>query len=82
MFVLRALLRRQWAAAVAFTAFWTMFVALANERAWEGALVGFLFFGTAAVVVLLIVEVVFLIVEIVQQCVVQCSLLRWVEGRG
>jgi hypothetical protein len=52
LFVLRALLRKQWAAAAAFTAFWTMFVALGNERAWEGALVGFLFFGTAAFVVL------------------------------
>ena len=52
LFVLRVLLRNQWAAAIAFTAFWTIFNALGNDRAWVGALVGLLFFGTAAFVIL------------------------------
>jgi serine/threonine-protein kinase len=52
LFVLRVLLRNQWAAAIAFTVFWTIFVALGSQPAWEGAVVGFLLFGSTAFVVL------------------------------
>jgi serine/threonine-protein kinase len=52
LFVLRVILRRQWAGAVAFTAFFTILNALGNDHAWIGALVGCLYFGTAAVVIL------------------------------
>jgi hypothetical protein len=51
LFVLRVLLRNQWAAAIAFTAFWTLVNALGNDRAWVGALAGLLYFGTASFVV-------------------------------
>ena len=51
LFVLRMTLRSQWAAMIAFTAFFTLFNALGNERVWLGGLLGLLYFGTAAFVI-------------------------------
>jgi len=51
LFTLRMLLRRQWAAVVAFTAFFTLLNALGNDEVWVGAVVGLLYFGTAAFVI-------------------------------
>jgi hypothetical protein len=51
LFLLRVLLRNQWAAAIAFTAFWTTLTALGNDSMWAGALAGLLFYGTAAFVI-------------------------------
>jgi hypothetical protein len=51
LFILRMLLRRQWAAVVAFTAFFTLLNALGNDEVWVGAAVGLLYFGTAAFVI-------------------------------
>jgi serine/threonine-protein kinase len=51
LFVLRMLLRSQWAAIVAFTAFFTLLNALGNERMWLGGVIGLLYFGTAAFVI-------------------------------
>jgi serine/threonine protein kinase len=51
LFVLRMLLRRQWAAMIAFTAFFTLLNALGNERVWLGGMIGLLYFGTAAFVI-------------------------------
>jgi hypothetical protein len=52
LFVLRVLLRSQWAAALAFVAMFTVLNALGNDSPWLGALMGFAYFGTGAVVVL------------------------------
>ncbi|HTG99484.1 MAG TPA: serine/threonine-protein kinase [Vicinamibacterales bacterium] len=52
LFVLRVLLRNQWAAALAFVGMFTLLNALSNERPWLGALMGFTYFGTGAIVVL------------------------------
>jgi hypothetical protein len=53
LFALRVVLRNQWAAALAFTGIFTVLNALGNEqRPWIGALMGFLYFGSGAVVVL------------------------------
>jgi serine/threonine-protein kinase len=51
LFVMRMMLRRQWAAVIAFTAFFTVLQALGNERMWVGVVLGLLYFGTAAVVI-------------------------------
>jgi hypothetical protein len=51
LFILRMLLRNQWAAVIAFTAFFTVLNALGNERVWLGGLIGLLYFGTAAFVI-------------------------------
>jgi hypothetical protein len=51
LFVLRMMLRNQWAAMIAFTAFFTLFNALGNDRVWLGGLIGLLYFGTAAFVI-------------------------------
>src|SRR5688572_9722326 len=51
LFVLRMLLRSQWAAIIAFTAFFTLLNALGNDRVWLGGLIGLLYFGTAAFVI-------------------------------
>jgi hypothetical protein len=51
LFSLRMLLRSQWAAVLAFTAFFTLLNALGNERMWLGAVIGVLYFGTAAFVI-------------------------------
>ena len=51
LFVLRMLLRSQWAAMVAFTAFFTLLNALGNDRVWLGGVIGLLYFGTAAFVI-------------------------------
>jgi serine/threonine-protein kinase len=51
LFVLRMLLRGQWAAMIAFTAFFTLLNALGNDRVWLGGLIGVLYFGTAALVI-------------------------------
>ena len=51
LFVLRMLLRSQWAAMIAFTAFFTVLNALGNERVWLGGVIGLLYFGTAALVI-------------------------------
>ncbi len=51
LFALRMLLRRQWAAIAAFTAFFTLLNALGNERVWLGGTIGLLYFGTAAFVI-------------------------------
>jgi serine/threonine-protein kinase len=51
LFVLRMLLRSQWAAIIAFTAFFTVLNALGNDRVWLGGVIGLLYFGTAAFVI-------------------------------
>ena len=51
LFVLRMMLRTQWAAVIAFTAFFTLLNALGNDEVWLGGLVGLLYFGTAAFVI-------------------------------
>jgi hypothetical protein len=51
LFALRMMLRSQWAAMIAFTAFFTVFNALGNDRMWLGGLIGLLYFGTAAFVI-------------------------------
>ena len=51
LFVLRMLLRSQWAAIIVFTAFFTVLNALGNERVWLGGVIGLLYFGTAAFVI-------------------------------
>jgi hypothetical protein len=51
LFVLRMLLRKQWAAMLAFTAFFTLLNALGNDRFWLGGVTGLLYFGTAAFVI-------------------------------
>jgi serine/threonine-protein kinase len=51
LFVFRVLLRNRWAAILAFTAFFTVLQALGNDRPWLGALLGILYFGSAAVVI-------------------------------
>jgi hypothetical protein len=51
LFVLRIMLRSQWVAMIGFTAFFTLLNALGNDRAWLGALIGLLYFGTAALVI-------------------------------
>jgi serine/threonine-protein kinase len=53
LFVLRVLLRNQWAAALAFVGMFTLLSALGEEDTpWLGALMAFLYFGTGAIVVL------------------------------
>ena len=53
LFVLRVLLGNQWAAALAFTGTFTLLNALGNQDSpWLGAAIGFLYFGTGALVVL------------------------------
>ncbi len=44
------MLRRQWAAMFAFTAFFTLLNALGNDCFWLGGMLGLLYFGTAAFV--------------------------------
>jgi hypothetical protein len=52
LFVFRMLLRSQWAAMIAFTAFFTVLQALGNDRMWVGALLGLLYFGTTGLVII------------------------------
>jgi protein kinase-like protein len=52
LFVFRVLLRNQWAAALAFVGLFTLLNALSNDSPWLGALMGFTYFGTGAIVVL------------------------------
>jgi serine/threonine-protein kinase len=53
LFVLRRLLRSQWAAAIAFASFFAVLNALGNENApWISLLLGFLYFGSGAYAVL------------------------------
>jgi hypothetical protein len=51
LFVLRMTLRRQWAAVIGFTAFFTVLGALGNDRMWLGGLQGLLYAGSAAFVI-------------------------------
>jgi serine/threonine-protein kinase len=51
LFALRMMLRKQWMAIIAFTAFFTVLNALGNERAWLGGVIGVLYFGTASLVI-------------------------------
>jgi serine/threonine-protein kinase len=51
LFALRMVLRTQWAAIAAFTAFFTALSALGNDQVWRGAVVGLLYFGTMAFVI-------------------------------
>jgi len=51
LFALRMMLRSQWAAMLAFTAFFTVLNALGNDQVWRGAVVGLLYFGTGAFVI-------------------------------
>jgi hypothetical protein len=51
LFALRMMLRNQWLAIFAFTAFFTLLNALGNERMWLGGAIGLLYFGTAAFVI-------------------------------
>jgi hypothetical protein len=52
LFVLRIILRGQWRAAVAFGAIFMVLNALGSDHPWRGAVVGLLYFGSAAVAVL------------------------------
>jgi serine/threonine-protein kinase len=52
LFVLRIVLRGQWRAAFAFAAFFMVLNSLGGDSPWRGAVVGFLYFGSAAVAVL------------------------------
>jgi serine/threonine-protein kinase len=53
LFLLRVVLRRQWAAAVAFAGLFALLGALGNDgNPWVDAAVGFAYFGSGAVVVL------------------------------
>jgi len=53
LFVLRVFLRSQWAAAVAFATFFAVLSALGNDdEPWTNAVMGFLYFGSGAFVVL------------------------------
>jgi serine/threonine-protein kinase len=52
LFVLRVVLRRQWPAVLAFTVFFAILNGLGNVDPWLGALLGFLYFGSSAVVIL------------------------------
>jgi len=51
LFAMRMMLRSQWAAVIAFTAFFVVLQALGNDQHWIGALLGLLYFGTAALVI-------------------------------
>jgi hypothetical protein len=51
LFALRMMLRSQWAAMIAFTAFFTVLNALGSDQVWRGAVVGLLYFGTGAFVI-------------------------------
>jgi hypothetical protein len=51
LFVLRVLLRREWAAVIAFTVFFTALNAMGNDDSRVGALLGVGYFSTAAYVV-------------------------------
>jgi hypothetical protein len=51
LFVLRMLLRSQWAAVIVFTGFFTLLNALGNDIVWLGGVIGLLYFGTAAFVI-------------------------------
>jgi serine/threonine protein kinase len=48
LFVLRVLLRGQWRAAIAFAVVFMVLNALGNDHPWLGALLGLLYFGSAA----------------------------------
>ena len=53
LFLLRVVLRRQWAAAAAFAGLFALLGALGNDgHPWVNAAVGLVYFGTGAVVVL------------------------------
>jgi serine/threonine-protein kinase len=53
LFVLRVVLRNQWAAAFAFASVFALLNTLGNENSpWLGALMGFLYFGSGAIIVL------------------------------
>jgi hypothetical protein len=51
LFVFRVLLRSPRAAVIAFTGFFTVLQALGNDEAWLGGVLGLLYFGTAAFVI-------------------------------
>jgi hypothetical protein len=51
LFILRMLLRSQWAAVIVFTGFFTLLNALGNDIVWLGGVLGLLYFGTAAFVI-------------------------------
>ena len=52
LFVLRMLLRKQWSAAIAFTLLFTVLNALGDDSYAVGGLIGLIYFGTAAWVIL------------------------------
>ena len=52
LFVLRVVLRGQWRAALGFAAIFMVLNALGSDHPWAGALVGFLYFGGGAFIVL------------------------------
>jgi hypothetical protein len=53
LFILRVVLRRQWAGAAAFAGLFALLGAVGNDgHPWVNAAVGFAYFGTGAVVVL------------------------------
>jgi hypothetical protein len=51
LFALRMMLRNQWVAMIAFTAFFTLLNALGNDQMWRGAAIGVLYFGVGAFVI-------------------------------
>jgi len=51
LFAMRMMLRSQWAAVIAFTAFFVVIGALGDDRMWLGGLQGLLFAGSAAIVI-------------------------------
>jgi hypothetical protein len=52
LFVLRVVLRGQWRAALGFAAIFMVLNALGSDHPWLGALIGFLYFGSGAFIVL------------------------------
>jgi hypothetical protein len=51
LFVMRVVLRRGWLAAVGFTAFFTVLQALGREPVWVNVLIGLLYYGSGAFVI-------------------------------
>jgi hypothetical protein len=51
LFVLKVFLRRQWPAAIAFTVFFTILNGLRNDPHWTNAVVGLLYYGAGAFVI-------------------------------
>lgn len=51
LFALRMMLRSQWAAVIAYTAVFTLLNVLGSDRMWLGAVIGVIYFGAGAFVI-------------------------------